>query len=274
MNASCRCAAILVIVALGFAACTTAPVRARSSLVPAEAKIDAALGSQPFSISTYNAALRELCLDLASRDPKELLLQLKNLGFLFVVPKIALPLKHIEISAPQRSAQGEAAGIPVVLEYDTKDAPLYPPEGLFVDACLLYERTSGQARLELRTGSGAVVLGGHRFQLASNPIGAGDRLKERATRLAKSGFMSMLRPAAMRRKPQIYLLDPYDPDKTPLLMVHGLQSTPVAFATLVNALRSDPRIRANYQIWQFYYAPVLRCWRTHSPCEKASIRLS
>lgn len=72
--------------------------------------------------------------------------------------------------------------------------------------------------------------------------------------------MSMLRPAAMRRKPQIYLLDPYDPDKTPLLMVHGLQSTPVAFATLVNALRSDPRIRANYQIWQFYYAtgtPVL-----------------
>jgi hypothetical protein len=46
----------------------------------------------------------------------------------------------------------------------------------------------------------------------------------------------------------------------PLVMVHGLQSTPVAFAALVNALRSDPEIRANYQIWQFYYAtgtPVL-----------------
>ena len=43
-------------------------------------------------------------------------------------------------------------------------------------------------------------------------------------------------------------------------MVHGLQSTPVAFATLVDALRSDPEIRAKYQIWQFYYAsgtPVL-----------------
>ena len=72
--------------------------------------------------------------------------------------------------------------------------------------------------------------------------------------------MSMIRPAAMPRKPQIYLLEPYDPDKTPLVMVHGLQSTPVAFARLVNALRSDPEIRANYQIWQFYYAtgtPVL-----------------
>ena len=43
-------------------------------------------------------------------------------------------------------------------------------------------------------------------------------------------------------------------------MVHGPQSTPVAFATLVNALRSDPEIREKYQIWQFYYAsgtPVL-----------------
>lgn len=43
-------------------------------------------------------------------------------------------------------------------------------------------------------------------------------------------------------------------------MVHGLQSTPVAFATLVNALRSDSELRAQFQIWQFYYpsgTPVL-----------------
>ena len=108
--------------------------------------------------------------------------------------------------------------------------------------------------------SGDIVLNGKSHQLASNPIAAGGRLKERAKRLAKSGFISMIRPARMPRKPQIYLLDPYDPDKTPLLMVHGLQSTPVAFATIVNALRSDPEIRANYQTWQFYYAsgtPVL-----------------
>jgi hypothetical protein len=43
-------------------------------------------------------------------------------------------------------------------------------------------------------------------------------------------------------------------------MVHGLQSTPVEFAGLVNALRADPVIRSRYQMWQFYYAsgtPVL-----------------
>ena len=70
----------------------------------------------------------------------------------------------------------------------------------------------------------------------------------------------MIRPFAVLRKPQIYLLDPYDPNKIPLFMVHGLQSTPVTFAALVYALRNDPEIRAKYQVWQFYYAsetPVL-----------------
>jgi hypothetical protein len=72
---------------------------------------------------------------------------------------------------------------------------------LFVDACVLYERGSGGAKVEVRTESGDIVLNGKRFQLASNPIGAGGQLEERAKRLARSGFMSMIRPAAMPRKP-------------------------------------------------------------------------
>ena len=224
------------------------------------ANADDALNHRPISLATYNGAVREICIELANSHPRESAAQLKDLGVFLILPKIPLPLRRIEISIPPRTGPGGTAGIPVVLEYETKDAPLYPPEGLFVDACVLYERASSEARVEVRTESGDIVLNGNRFQLASNPIGAGGRLTERAKRLAKSGFMSMIRPAAMPRKPQIYLLEPYDPDKTPLLMVHGLQSTPVAFATLVNALRSDKEIRANYQIWQFYYAtgtPVL-----------------
>jgi pimeloyl-ACP methyl ester carboxylesterase len=260
MNANCRCRAVFLAIALGLAACTTTPVSAPSSLANAVAKADAAFNHRPISLATYNATVREICIELANSHPKESAAKLNDLGASLILPKIPLPLRRIEISIPPRKEPGGTVGIPVVLEYETKDAPLYPPEGLFVDACVLYERASGEARVEVRTESGDIVLNGNRFQLASNPIGAGGRLKESAKRLAKSGFMSMIRPAAMPRKPQIYLLERYDPDKTPLLMVHGLQSTPVAFATLVNALRSDPEIRANYQIWQFYYAtgtPVL-----------------
>jgi pimeloyl-ACP methyl ester carboxylesterase len=261
MNAHCRyqCAVILAI-ALGLVACATTPANKPSSLASAVAEADAALSYRPISLATYNAAVREICVELANSDPRDSASKLKTLGVLLVLPRSSLPLRSIEISVPPRPGPREKAGIPVVLRYETKNAPLYPPEGLFVDACVLYERDSGEARVEIQTQADHIVLVGKRFQIAENPIGAGDQLKERAKRLAKSGFMSMIRPAAMQRKPQIYLLDPYDPNKTPLLMVHGLQSTPVAFATLVNALRSDPEIRRNYQIWQFYYAtgtPVL-----------------
>ena len=260
MNANCRWHAVFLTVALALTACATTSVRTPSSLANAVAKADAALNYRPISLAAYNAAVGEICMGLVNSDPRHSASQLKDLGVLLVLPKIPLPLRRIEISVLPRTGPGETAGIPVVLEYETKDAPLYPPEGLFVNACALYQRNSGGARVEIRTQADEVVLSGKRFQIADNPIGAGDRLKERAKRLAKSGFMSMIRPAKMQRKPQIYLLDPYDPNKTPLLMVHGLQSTPVAFAMLVNALRSDPEFRLSYQVWQFYYptgTPVL-----------------
>jgi triacylglycerol esterase/lipase EstA (alpha/beta hydrolase family) len=126
-----------------------------------------------------------------------------------------------------------------------------------VDATAIYDRTSGGPRFSILSKESDVKLNGRSYGLAANHTAAGDHLKLRAKRLARSGFASMIRPFAALRKPQIYLLDPYDPNKIPLLMVHGLQSTPVAFAALVNALRNDPEIR---QVWQFYYAsgtPVL-----------------
>ena len=62
------------------------------------------------------------------------------------------------------------------------------------------------------------------------------------------------------RKRRLYLTAPYDPNKIPILLVHGLQSTPVAFLQLVTALESDPQIARRFQFWHFYYStgtPVL-----------------
>ena len=45
-----------------------------------------------------------------------------------------------------------------------------------------------------------------------------------------------------------------------MLMVHGLQSTPVSLINLVNDLCADPEINGRYQIWQYHYrtgTPVL-----------------
>jgi pimeloyl-ACP methyl ester carboxylesterase len=46
---------------------------------------------------------------------------------------------------------------------------------------------------------------------------------------------------------------PYSPDRIPIIMVHGLRSTPLAWAQLTNELMGDPEIRRHYQIWHYLY---------------------
>jgi pimeloyl-ACP methyl ester carboxylesterase len=48
-------------------------------------------------------------------------------------------------------------------------------------------------------------------------------------------------------------MEPYDPDKTVLLVIHGLMDTPVTWVPMLNELRSDPLIRHNYQFWFYSY---------------------
>ena len=244
----------------GGAACATCSEPSLPSLSAQVRNADAAYQSLPASLAAYNLTVRELCRAMEVQKPSQFASNLKKLGVSFDSPKVGLPLRHVEVPTSPSMASAADAGIPVVAGYDTREAPLYPPEGLFVDATAIYDRVAGRPRFSLRYKASAVMLNGRTYKLAVDPTGASDHLKLRAKRLAKSGFAGMIRPLSMSRKPQIYLLDPYDPNKTPLLMVHGLQSTPVAFAALVNALRSDPVIRAKYQTWQFYYAsgtPVL-----------------
>jgi pimeloyl-ACP methyl ester carboxylesterase len=55
-------------------------------------------------------------------------------------------------------------------------------------------------------------------------------------------------------------MEPYDPQKEPLIMIHGLLSTPLAWAALSNDLWADATVRRRYQIWHFLYntsAPAL-----------------
>ena len=47
------------------------------------------------------------------------------------------------------------------------------------------------------------------------------------------------------------------PDKTPLVLVHGLISDPTYFHDLQNHLASDPEVRRHYQVWIFYYPTSL-----------------
>lgn len=73
------------------------------------------------------------------------------------------------------------------------------------------------------------------------------------TRPGSEDFSRLKRPDLFMDKIGITMLDPYDPDKIPVLMIHGLYSSPATFIQMFNDLTGAKKIRENYQFWFFEY---------------------
>jgi len=67
------------------------------------------------------------------------------------------------------------------------------------------------------------------------------------------GLMAGLRGSHYAEKTGLYFLQPYDPDRIPLVFVHGLFGTPFTWVETINGLQADPEIRKHYQFWVFAY---------------------
>ena len=73
------------------------------------------------------------------------------------------------------------------------------------------------------------------------------------TNLQKAELGGFLKPDQLGDYTGIYMLEPYQPGKIPVLMVHGLLSSPMTWATMFNDLRADPELRSRYQFWFYLY---------------------
>ncbi|MCH2179206.1 MAG: hypothetical protein MK106_10425 [Mariniblastus sp.] len=58
----------------------------------------------------------------------------------------------------------------------------------------------------------------------------------------------------------LYMIEPYDPEKIPVVMVHGFWSSPVTWLPMFNDLRADPEIRKQYQFWFYMYPTGQPFW--------------
>ncbi|HEX4630109.1 MAG TPA: alpha/beta hydrolase [Chthoniobacterales bacterium] len=209
----------------------------------------------------YNNAVTSIARTIDGETPNELRGQLEPLGVKLDQPKITLPLARYHV-VPRSRTPNDSSGIgaPMLLEYDTTNAPLYPREGLMISATAVYRRVEGERHLSLLTGKNRLALNGSTYPLKIDNVAPITAMAKRGRHVARAGLSQMLHPAAMRVKTGIYLTEPYDPNKIPVLMVHGLQSTPFAFVSLIDAIRRDPMLSERYQIWTFLYGtgtPVL-----------------
>ncbi|HMP05240.1 MAG TPA: hypothetical protein PJ982_02730 [Lacipirellulaceae bacterium] len=72
--------------------------------------------------------------------------------------------------------------------------------------------------------------------------------------------LGLLHPEKAEQLTGLYMLEPFDPEKIPVVMVHGLWSSPVTWMEMFNDLRSDPSIRAHYQFWFYLYPSGQPFW--------------
>jgi pimeloyl-ACP methyl ester carboxylesterase len=63
----------------------------------------------------------------------------------------------------------------------------------------------------------------------------------------------LLEPGKILNRTGIYMFEPYQPGKIPVLMVHGLWSTPLTWTVMFNDLRADPTLRKHFQFWFYLY---------------------
>lgn len=97
-----------------------------------------------------------------------------------------------------------------------------------------------------------IEIGGLRFPLAANfsaPLLSYTRVNE-----LWLGFINMIRGENMRNTSGLLLFEPYDPDRIPVIFVHGLLSSSHIWRRTALALLQDPEIRRRYQFWVFSYA--------------------
>jgi hypothetical protein len=166
-------------------------------------------------------------------------------------------------------------GVPLIAERRHHDQPgpdekFYPPGMSFpVTAFLRVMPEGGSAEgrnvvhLELYDplNTSEISVGGRRVPLESDlttPLAYA--LNQKELQDLDSSTAGLLNPAQAAKLQGLYMLEPYQPGKIPVLMIHGLWSSPITWMEMFNDLRGSPEIRNRYQFWFYLYPTGQPFW--------------
>jgi pimeloyl-ACP methyl ester carboxylesterase len=98
----------------------------------------------------------------------------------------------------------------------------------------------------------SVTIDGHTFPLAADftvPLA----VMLESTDPKRHELSRLLNPEKYAATAAIERLQPYDPKKTIVLVIHGLMDSQATWTPMINKLRGDPVIRQHYQFWFYSY---------------------
>jgi pimeloyl-ACP methyl ester carboxylesterase len=173
-----------------------------------------------------------------------------------------VPADELAISGKDYSSRVRRDGIgaPVLVRSETQ-LEKEKARQIFLTADQLYygmtavlDFQGAQVRLLIKDplASDRIVIAGRSYPLAADFTIAPAALLA-YNRPQRLGFIRMIRPAKYAYTARLVRSQPYDPNKIPVLMTHGLQDTPATWAPLLNRLRADPEINKHYQFWIYSY---------------------
>jgi pimeloyl-ACP methyl ester carboxylesterase len=66
-------------------------------------------------------------------------------------------------------------------------------------------------------------------------------------------YAALLNPMHYGEREGIYFISPYDPEKIPVVLVHGLMSIPQMWFPIIAQIERDAELRGKFQFWVFGY---------------------
>lgn len=100
--------------------------------------------------------------------------------------------------------------------------------------------------------SASITVAGHELPLGANftaPYG----VWLSGSNFARESIRNLFGRGVGDQTPNVYLMQPYDPTRETVVMIHGLASSPEAWVNVANEIMGDENLRKRYQIWEVYY---------------------
>lgn len=170
-------------------------------------------------------------------------------------------------------------GIPMVgwISYGDNTEPLYPfapPTGLPLNltAILDFSQPTPTWRFVYPGAVDSLRVNGRDSKLAAD-WSAPSALYWLMSDLDDLDLAKVILPGRFTKQTNLYAAAPYDPDKIPVIFIHGLYSSPGTYKVMFNDLMGKPWFRENYQAWFFSY-PTGTSWVYNAAFFRDHLRLA
>lgn len=247
-------------------------------LADAHAALPGAVSGNPEDRTIYNKAVGEVVALMKTRrfaardaDPGPWVLEVVRKGKAILDPLQAdsvLEASRVRISGLESRSVQSGIGVPYVFCY-APDSPFLAGQpgisrvGITTPATAVLSFQGSTARLSFQDTlqSDHTRIGPDRVLLAADfsaPIAV--MISRSANRSIDIRALLFTRQKFARSG--LFQFQPYDPEKIPVVFVHGLLARPEAWTQALNGLLADPEIRKRYQFWFLLYPTGLPIWKS------------